>query len=103
MIDTSCDLLSSFAIILDIFIPIGEILEMSLEQTFNKAAEEVKKLSSASNDDKLELYGYFKQAKEGDCSTEKPGGLFNQKEKAKWQAWNSKKVSSKCFVVSRII
>lgn len=68
---------------------------MSLEQVFNKAAEEVKKLSSASNEDKLELYGYFKQAKEGDCSTQKPGGLFNQKEKAKWEAWNAKKGISK--------
>eukprot|EP00871_Galdieria_phlegrea_P003924 jgi/Galph1/4532/GphlegSOOS_G3146.1 len=68
---------------------------MSLEQVFEKAAEQVKKLPSASNNDKLELYGYYKQANEGDCSTGKPGGLFNQKDKAKWEAWNSKKGTSK--------
>lgn len=28
-------------------------------------------------------------------SLEKPGGLFNQKEKAKWEAWNAKKGISK--------
>lgn len=55
-----------------------------------------------SNDTKLALYSYYKQATVGDCNTgiqssislEKPG-MFAMTEKAKWEAWNSKKGMSK--------
>ena len=63
---------------------------MSVE-LFNTAAEEVKNLTSRpSNDDLLKLYGLFKQAKEGDNNTPKPG-MFDFKGSAKWKAWNELK------------
>lgn len=44
---------------------------MSLESVFNEAAERVKQLPEASNEDKLELYSLFKQSNTGDCDTGK--------------------------------
>ena len=42
-----------------------------------------------SNEDKLEFYGLFKQATIGDCNTDRPG-MFDQKGRAKWDAWKAK-------------
>ncbi|XP_065676484.1 enoyl-CoA delta isomerase 2-like [Hydra vulgaris] len=39
------------------------------------------------NDAKLKLYGLFKQATEGKCTTKKPG-MFDFVAQAKWNAWN---------------
>lgn len=64
---------------------------MSLDERFNKAAEEVKKLKTTPSDaDMLELYSLFKQGTVGDCNTDKPG-MFDFKGKAKWEAWNGRK------------
>ncbi|XP_063974539.1 putative acyl-CoA-binding protein [Diachasmimorpha longicaudata] len=64
---------------------------MSLDESFNKAAEEVKNLANAPADaDLLELYALFKQATVGDCNTTRPG-MLDFKGKAKWDAWNGKK------------
>ena len=64
---------------------------MSLDERFNKAAEEVKELSSQPSDaDLLELYSLFKQATVGDCNTSRPG-MLDFKGKAKWDAWDGKK------------
>lgn len=61
---------------------------MVSQEIFDKAAEEAKSLpSSLSNDNKLILYGLFKQANVGDCNTSKPG-ILDPKGKAKWEAWN---------------
>lgn len=68
--------------------------KMGLAEAFAEAAERVKKLDSASNDDQLELYGNFKQSNVGDCNTSRPG-MFSPKERAKWDAWNGVKGSSK--------
>lgn len=38
----------------------------------------------------LKLYGYYKQAINGDCNT-KPPFFLNFKEKSKWEAWNENK------------
>ncbi|KAH8376908.1 hypothetical protein KR093_002070, partial [Drosophila rubida] len=55
---------------------------------FDQAAEDVKNLNSTPADnDLLELYSLYKQAKVGDCNTDKPGFL-DFKGKAKWEAWN---------------
>jgi len=54
------------------------------EDLFKKATEFVSKAKfKASNDDKLKLYGYFKQATVGPCNIPKPGFLYFE-EKAKW-------------------
>lgn len=66
-----------------------------MTEVFNEAAERVKQLeTSPSNEDQLELYKNFKQANIGDCNTAKPG-LFAMKDKAKWDAWNGAKGTSK--------
>ncbi|CAF0723062.1 unnamed protein product [Didymodactylos carnosus] len=71
----------------------SKINNMSAE--FNKAAEDVKKLSKApSNEEKLQLYGWFKQVNVGDVNTSKPGA-FDFEGKAKWDAWNKNKGMSK--------
>ena len=46
--------------------------------------------SSPSNDEKLILYKYFKQATVGDINTSRPG-ILDFAGKAKWDAWNSVK------------
>ena len=64
---------------------------MSLDERFNKAAEEVKELTSQPSDaDLLDLYSLFKQATVGDCHTSRPG-LLDFKGKAKWDAWDRRK------------
>ncbi|XP_017892983.1 putative acyl-CoA-binding protein [Ceratina calcarata] len=64
---------------------------MSLDERFNKAAEEVKELKApASDNDLLELYSLYKQATVGDCNTSRPG-MLDLKGKAKWDAWNGRK------------
>ncbi|XP_018577477.1 acyl-CoA-binding protein homolog [Anoplophora glabripennis] len=64
---------------------------MSLDEKFNKAAENVKNLKSKPSDnDLLEIYALFKQATVGDVNTDRPG-LLDLKGKAKWDAWNAKK------------
>ncbi|XP_005089741.1 acyl-CoA-binding protein [Aplysia californica] len=66
-----------------------------LETKFKTAADEVTKLTSEpSNEEKLAIYGLFKQGTVGDCNTERPG-MFDMKGKAKWDAWNALKGKSK--------
>jgi len=66
-----------------------------MSEAFQKAAEEVKQLKTSPNDaDKLEVYALFKQVTVGDCNTERPG-MFDMTGKAKWDAWNAKKGTSK--------
>eukprot|EP00741_Cyanophora_paradoxa_P000202 tig00000402_g196.t1 len=68
---------------------------MGLEEDFEAAAGEVKELSATpSNEEMLELYGLFKQAKSGDNTTPKPG-MLDFTGKAKWEAWNGRKGMSK--------
>ncbi|KAG2425684.1 hypothetical protein HXX76_013526 [Chlamydomonas incerta] len=65
---------------------------MGLQEDFDAAAKEATDNlpNTLSNDEKLELYALFKQAKEGDCNTAQPG-IFDPKGRAKWSAWNAKK------------
>ena len=68
---------------------------MALKDDFEKAAEEVKWITSRpDNDTLLLLYSLFKQATEGDVKGEKPG-MFDLKGKKKFEAWESKKGKSK--------
>ncbi|GIM09822.1 hypothetical protein Vretimale_13558 [Volvox reticuliferus] len=69
---------------------------MGLQEDFEAAAAEATSSlpDTLSNEEKLELYALFKQAKEGDCNTSQPG-IFDPKGRAKWSAWNGKKGISK--------
>jgi diazepam-binding inhibitor (GABA receptor modulating acyl-CoA-binding protein) len=68
---------------------------MSIIDQFNNSAENVKNLSFVSDDNKLKLYGLYKQSTIGDINTTRPSGMFNIKEKAKYDAWNENKGMSK--------
>lgn len=61
----------------------------TLEEKFRIAAEGIRKGNGdkISNEEKLEVYKYFKQGDKGKNTTPKPG-MFDMKGKAKWNAWN---------------
>jgi len=61
---------------------------------FEKAAEDVKILENISDENKLKLYGLFKQAKKGNNTKAKPY-FWNAVELAKWNSWNNFKDLSK--------
>ncbi|KAI9565198.1 hypothetical protein GHT06_008979 [Daphnia sinensis] len=64
---------------------------MSLDEKFNKAAEDIKALTARPTDDELkEIYALFKQATVGDVNVARPG-MLDFKGKAKWDSWESKK------------
>lgn len=74
----------------------------NIEEQFQKAAENVKNLTSRPTDEELlEIYALFKQATVGDNDQSKPG-MFQLKEKAKHEFWLKKKGEynqklSRCF------
>ncbi len=56
---------------------------------FQEAADRVKTLPTRPSDDEmLRLYGLYKQATEGDITSERPG-FWNLVKKAKWDSWKS--------------
>lgn len=61
-----------------------------LEEAFHLAAERITKNKrlKVSTDDKLKLYSYFKQAKDGVCSIPRPP-FYDITGKAKWDAWKA--------------
>lgn len=66
-----------------------------LQQSFDRAAEEVKQLPERpGNEDLLKLYSFFKQATKGDVSGTVPG-IMDFAGRAKYQAWESVKGSSR--------
>jgi acyl-CoA-binding protein len=68
----------------------SKIKNMSLDQNFEKAQQDVKTLTKRPSDAQLlDLYAYFKQATEGDNHTSKPG-MFDLKGQFKWKAWKEK-------------
>ena len=68
---------------------------MANSAEFLQAAEDVRKLTEKPSDEELlELYGWFKQASVGDVNTDRPG-MFDLKGKYKWDNWSSRKGTSK--------
>lgn len=68
--------------------PLSSSASSPLER-FNLAVANVDKLpEEPSNDVKLKLYAFYKQATVGKCSTSKPG-VFDLVGRAKWDAWNA--------------
>lgn len=70
---------------------------MSNSPEFLKAAEDIKSLTVRPTDEELlNLYGYYKQATVGDVNIDRPG-MFSMdlKAKYKWDKWNEHKGMSK--------
>jgi len=67
-----------------------------MEAKFQEAVDTMnnKVNKTLSNEELLELYKYYKQASVGDCNTDRPG-MLDFKGKAKWDAWNALKGTSK--------
>jgi diazepam-binding inhibitor (GABA receptor modulating acyl-CoA-binding protein) len=62
--------------------------------SFEKAAASIKESSSSgpqmNDDERLHIYGLYKQGTVGDINIDKPG-LTDLKGKAKWEAWHKEK------------
>jgi diazepam-binding inhibitor (GABA receptor modulating acyl-CoA-binding protein) len=70
---------------------------------FDIAVQTVNTLKSEpTNEEKLLVYGWFKQATIGDNLTEKPS-MFYFKETAKWNAWSNCKGTSASSAKSKYI
>lgn len=68
---------------------------MSLADDFAAAQDRVKTLTSRpSNEQLLELYALFKQGSAGDCTGKRPG-MMDFKGRAKYDAWNGRKGTSR--------
>jgi len=67
-----------------------------MEAKFQEAVETMnnKVNKTLSNEELLDLYKYYKQASVGDCNTTRPG-MLDFKGKAKWDAWDGLKGTSK--------
>lgn len=64
---------------------------MSLKDDFESAAQRVKTLSKApDNQTLLKLYGLYKQGTTGDVQGKKPSRI-NIRERAKYEAWEAQK------------
>ena len=59
---------------------------MDLNKQFEEAASSVNTLRELSNDEKLTLYGYYKQATIGDVNTVMPY-FWDRVNLAKWNSW----------------
>lgn len=67
---------------------------MATVEEFESAAARVQKLpSKPGNDALLELYGWYKQATEGDVNGKRPG-MLDVRGRAKYDAWASRKGTS---------
>ena len=74
-----------------------------LEKDFEYCINKIKTLNKIPTDDeKLELYGYYKQVKFGDINTNKPS-IFDIKQNAKWKSWNNCKGLSKRKAIEKYI
>ncbi|KAL0037393.1 hypothetical protein WJX79_005832 [Trebouxia sp. C0005] len=70
-------------------VPLTAALMDETDPTFQAAADFVEShASNVTDGHKLDLYGLYKQATSGPCSTAKPS-LFDFRGRAKWSAWNS--------------
>jgi diazepam-binding inhibitor (GABA receptor modulator, acyl-CoA-binding protein) len=70
---------------------------------FGKTIEFIKESKyPASDEQKLQLYAYFKQAFFGDCNVPKPG-MLDFVGKAKWESWNNIKGTTQAAAMQRYI
>jgi len=55
------------------------------------------------DEDKLDLYKWYKQVTVGDCNTERPTGVLDFKGQAKWDAWDEVRGMSKADAEAKYI
>lgn len=67
----------------------------TIKAQFDLTSETVKLCKSVSDEEKLSLYGLYKQINDGDCKKSEPSKLFNYTENLKWNAWNKNKGMTK--------
>jgi diazepam-binding inhibitor (GABA receptor modulating acyl-CoA-binding protein) len=68
-----------------------------IEKEFNTVVDVIKtteKNNMLTDNDKLDMYKYYKQATVGDCNIDKPWSIYFEA-CAKWNAWNSIRNMSK--------
>ncbi len=76
---------------------------MGLKEEFEGYAEKAKTLpENTTNESKLILYGLYKQANIGPVNTSRPG-MFNPRDRAKWDAWKAVEGKSKDEAMSDYI
>ncbi|MBL0147066.1 MAG: acyl-CoA-binding protein [Chitinophagaceae bacterium] len=69
---------------------------MELQQQFEAAVAQSKTLSQKpDNETLLKLYSLYKQATDGDINIDEPTNMFDFVGKAKYNAWNELKGTSK--------
>lgn len=61
-----------------------------------------KLVSNVDNNAKLEMYKWFKQAENSDCTGKRPG-MFNVKARAKYDAWASCKGTPKPLAMQKYV
>tara|TARA_Y200000002_G_C22647817_1_gene649946 strand:+ start:454 stop:732 length:279 start_codon:yes stop_codon:yes gene_type:complete len=67
---------------------LDELSKEEIEKLFITQSENVKNAKSVSDEDKLYLYKYYKQATVGNINIDQPG-FFDFTGKAKYNAWKS--------------
>ena len=68
----------------------------SVQSDFDTYAQKIRDAKpNLSNDQKSQVYGLFKQAKEGDNTADKPGMMSGFEARGKWDAWEAQKGKSK--------
>lgn len=65
-----------------------------LEQRFTQAQARIKPVTGLGNDVMLDLYALYKQATVGDVTGSRPG-MLDLRGRAKWDAWEKRKGTSK--------
>lgn len=70
---------------------IATLIYKMVSQLFEEKAKAVNDLPTKPNTEELlNLYSLYKQATVGDVNTDRPG-IFNLKDRSKWDAWNKLK------------
>lgn len=74
--------------------------EKTIARYFDLSCKMVMKLkTSPTNEEKLSLYGLYKQSMSGDCTESEPSKLFSPVDNAKWNAWKSCSGKSKLIAM----
>ena len=77
---------------------------MELKEQFEQAAIESKNLSQRpGNEEMLQLYSLYKQAKDGDVNTDPPVNPFDFVARAKYEAWAALKGKSSADAMTEYI